>query len=1802
MAYSTGRMRRRKPLIHMLFILILAATLNLSHAETLTSSTHSLTPIFIGGVENYLRNAYIDNDIRSEFEDLMADHQASGPSFSAPSDPNVLMLQINGTDDAVCTWIFTPLENTTIDDYVIVPVVENEQVIDPKGIDLFIVEDTSRGFPTYNITANIIANQTVGTSLLGLTSLNKTTLVAESVSVSTQLTVVGITFYREEAGVVTIYGGDRILNLKATDLISNNDVNLNVLIQYVDGSNSTTALAIPLDGMSLSTSTLQKQINYSSSCSVTSGNYDRSDVVLPSDCGIGFSTNNVGGSYIGPMFGFDFNPYRNGTFTVFFEYGQILIGSDLEGTGYETFIQVEVVGEVPPLVHSITPVGPFKSIGSEQVAINLGNLPTVLSEANRWTYALSIDFGTEKKEAKFEAGSISLHTNGTLTCTFTLPAGVGTDLPWTLTVTKPTAESLIAVDLTNPPYLFSFVVEVIIGTISPNTGPQAGGTTVTLTGEFPGVESGLAITMDGVALNSSLITAATGSSITFITPAKQDGSAFDVPVVVSIGGVDSNSVIFSYEPEVRIDTMVPESGPVEGGTSVTLSGQFINFDSSSTSSGIYFGTTQINSSSIQSFTSSSIVFKTPVWTDLGVGEFDYVFNVTVKIDGVTSNSATFRYDAPVVIDSITPNTGDEAGGTTHTLKGQFVNFDPSYSAIFIGGKKLNSSSIISFNDTTVLFIAPPRSNIGLAYTHTIWVTINLFKSNEVSFTYLESAPGLTIDGGDGSIDPTTGYYRLGVCSDGLFRVIVSTGTRALVTSYKWTLTEVGATTDLLTSAITTSSNIVLIPYDAFPLQETPYSLTVTVTTELGSYVKSLTLIQLKVQAINIQIIDPRARSLSDPNVTLTIPSMIRLPCRKRADVVINTTAITYKWVFREQTYFFSYLNKSAPEDQITPTLLGREFNIPQSFMEYGSFPLKLTAFYTDQTDISGSDSTTVVIDPAPLIAQINGGEESQLISERQSFALSASQSRDPDVLTGDVAAGLSFSWTCRYGYNSRLSLSDVCNDVLMPSGSANSVDFTLSAANLASFKNATSMVFIEYSLQVSKISQNATGVNLNRISSKATTTLILTEETAQLFEPLAEILVVNNQSVAVDRAAVKYYEDLTLTPVSNTVETTWVITLLTPLTQTRTLLSSDANLLTYPGYYTVKSEAGRFSLGLKANVLTPNSEYRFLISTFRTGYAINEQVVSVTTVEEPRVTVGALVKSSGTTNETYYLAASTSYDGDFKFFFLLSDDFGFETCVGGCQGVNFVDFRLAAEGNYTVRCDVYDYLGFTKLASADGGKIVVTAAGATDGDLTIFAADVDVAFEGGDHSDYQQLGTDMVKYILTKKGSSASDSDSEVLRNFTEGLNQVAQNSVPNAIQSSGFVRTAAALASLTPDLGIVYDTRTLYNLVSITISAVERTPSTAALQQLQDLLDFYDLTPELVLASYSGGTTRTRLIPYATGVEAEVLALWLDLYEVMKEQLAFVALTRCTCGCEREIVTGVSSNQSNLKKRLVVSRQAGNTTDLTDAASYINGNQSKVTRVQMKMAHYCNSEQGLSLSLNSGTDEEVSFSWCKQVYQGGIRKLYFSLAKTPDYIYLSGLHRNVTLSDGLVGTVIGELASNNTIVSAQHIAECYSISMPIPHELSLYAETAPKDQIPAGIHFSPNKQWNDNTSSFLLYQPDFTGMTSTIDKSSSGSVAKIAIQSSRTGTLAIATRYAWQGAGFSLEGVVLWMTILGVVLTLLVLVILASASAWLLATRGFYTPDAASPVDGDFTYLERDVYGRGTALHVVEEEQEGDE
>jgi hypothetical protein len=1747
----------------------------------------------------------------------------------------------NGT--AVYDYVFTfkPEKGKTIDDYIFETVSSNGDVLtsDDVSVSSFLFMEPR----SYNVSVDFDFTRSSGVTDFVLNVVDKTngSIVASSRDIEFRVSGM-VFFYTNYFGNRRQVGGDgndRKLTLTIAEILGDNMISLEVFIQYPDGTNSSSSLesSAPLSGIEIALPGLDKELLYDFNvCAVDGGTFDGTNVALVPGCGLGFSGNTVNSVYVGPQFGLDFETNRNGSFQVGFDWFELVANTDLEESGYETYLNVAIIGEAAPIVSIVSPSRPFGDAGTDTVSVVVDNLPKDSETAAAWNYdGLEIDFAVEggpedSRPAKFVSSAVNPVT-GLTTILYNVPVGSGSSLPWTLTITKPTGERLQAVDATGG-YRFSFVNQTTLTSLTPDSGPIAGRTSITAGGSFVGfnINSDTSfITVGATTINKADITSVSGTSITFIMPAEADLSAIEIDgvydVVVTAEGVSSGSLPFAFISTIFIESIDPSTGPVVGGTQAVLTGTFDGFSPNESGSTITIGGIVINVDDIVFFNSTTIVFETPPLASLNPSSSIYRNPIIVTTGGISSNSVEFVYQAPVVITNITPSFGPEAGGNTVTLNGQFVNFDPSNSGVYYGGKEIDESSLISVSDSEIVYNMPPRTALGLQHLYDVTVAIDDTSSNVVSYTFAVTEFSLEIDGSGSSFNPDTENYEVGACGNTLYRANFSNAALNQGATMQWTLTDgISGDSVLSGTGIVTNSETLYLPYTVFPARDREYVLTITVITSYASQTSSIKLVQLTSQNIGVKIFDPDKVSPGNPNVTLTIPADIGVPgCyNTNIDDDVTSPEITYIWVFRGETYTFSHLNKTVDESIVGPTLLGREFKIPQKFMEYGSFSLKLTAYFNSNPDVRGSDSTIVVIAPATLIAQINAGQSETSVSQTTAIVVSGGQSRDPDILTGDQTLGLGYSWTCIYGWDRMLTTNITCGNAMLPTD-VSSGSFVIDKRTLANFRNS-SKVYIRYQLAVSKISKNATNDDIRRISPLDTSVLVLSEDENVSYESLNRINIYDNQSTPIDASNVKYYQDVIIVPISTSELTTWSYKLTSPRFERTLLLLSD-NLIPYAGYWAVGDDSGRNALGLRANALSPGTTYQFLISSSHAGLEENAEVLEIVTVEEPNVTISGIPVVSGYTNDTYVLSAFTSYEDDFKFFFTLTDEFGFSTCADGCQGTSLVRFRIGSAGSYQVACDVYDSLGFTLLATTTSATNITVESAISYGlSLSVFAVDLESAFLSGDHASYQQLGVDMVKYILSGGGSDFPDDDSDILANYTANMGQIVGNSVPNSIQSAGFVKTAVALARLTPALNIWYSPDTLYRLVNITFNSVTRTPDTAALLQLDELLAFYSLTPELVVGTGSSGSTRRRL--FRTDQDDSIGAvnvLVLDFYEVMKDLIGVVALKPTSCGYINDMSTDVlSPNLQALNSRFLrtSARESIDAEELveqakTPAALYANPTQGLLSATSFQVARICNPEQGLQLSLAldeaSGGELSCRFGWCKELFENSFKNLYFMLVRTPDYVYVSNIRRNTTLMDGLMTTVIAQILPNNTFVDATlPIENCYRVDISIPRSVVQPANTTltaaeKENQVPQACQLQPRRQWGMSVDSSAEYYYGFFSKRSTtklFDSSTDSSLSIASFRTSKTGVFTIATKIAWDGGFFSLDGHFLTLAeVIGTTFSVGLLIGLAILASWMIATRLVAAIGAPPPVEANFTYVERDVYGRGTAIDMMDASQDAD-
>lgn len=192
-----------------------------------------------------------------------------------------------------------------------------------------------------------------------------------------------------------------------------------------------------------------------------------------------------------------------------------------------------------------------------------------------------------------------------------------------------------------------------VSSMNPTQGPVTGGTPVTITGtNLNCVEE----VFFGSNLGGITSIAPDGTSLTVLSPAALLPGAVTVTVLTCNGSAVAG--LFTYLPLPAITGLSPTSGPVSGGTSVTITGTNLSCIQDVRFGGIPGGITNI---SIQG---TSITVTTPPASAPGPVE------VTIDTCDSTLVAGTFTYFvSPPIITGFAPITGPVSGGTTVIITG-----------------------------------------------------------------------------------------------------------------------------------------------------------------------------------------------------------------------------------------------------------------------------------------------------------------------------------------------------------------------------------------------------------------------------------------------------------------------------------------------------------------------------------------------------------------------------------------------------------------------------------------------------------------------------------------------------------------------------------------------------------------------------------------------------------------------------------------------------------------------------------------------------------------------------------------------------------------------------------------------------------------------------------------------------------------------------------------------------------------------------------------------------------------------------
>ncbi|MGW7486386.1 IPT/TIG domain-containing protein [Streptomyces sp. NPDC054786] len=313
---------------------------------------------------------------------------------------------------------------------------------------------------------------------------------------------------------------------------------------------------------------------------------------------------------------------------------------------------------------------------------------------------------------KFGSNSAVILTNTATQLTVIAPAGVGT-VNVTVTTAGGVSNALA--------YTYAAVPVPAISSLSPTSGPTAGGNVVTINGTNL---AGATSVFFGVGAATILTNSAT--QITVSAPA----GTGTVNVTVTTAGGTSNALPYTYAaaPVPVISSLSPTSGPTSGGNVVTVNGTNLAGATS-----VKFGS---NSATILTNTAGQITVIAPAGPPSSV-------NVTVTTAGGTSNPLPYFYLAAPTLSDLSPHLGPDTGGNTVTVFGTSLTLT---NAVNFGGNPATAINVVSDNQLTVT--APAGSGTVVVTVTTPGGTSTAATGNPY-YTYL-GAPVLT------SLNPSDG--------------------------------------------------------------------------------------------------------------------------------------------------------------------------------------------------------------------------------------------------------------------------------------------------------------------------------------------------------------------------------------------------------------------------------------------------------------------------------------------------------------------------------------------------------------------------------------------------------------------------------------------------------------------------------------------------------------------------------------------------------------------------------------------------------------------------------------------------------------------------------------------------------------------------------------------------------------------------------------------------------------------------------------------------------------------------------------
>jgi hypothetical protein len=406
-----------------------------------------------------------------------------------------------------------------------------------------------------------------------------------------------------------------------------------------------------------------------------------------------------------------------------------ITGTNLSGTTGVTFGSNAATSFNVVNAGEVTAVSPP---GSGSVFVNVANASSTQTPTQQFTYVPppTISAGGLSPPSGPASGGNTVTITGTNLAGATsvkFGANAATSVqssPTQVTAVAPPGTGSVTVSVTtvggtaDSPSQYTYVPAPAISGLSPAAGPNAGGTSVTITGTNLAGTS--AVSFGGKAATNVTVVSAT--DVTALTPA---GTGTVTVSLTTIGGTATLPASYTYYPAPAGLAITPDIGSAGGGTHVTITGTGLS------------GATAVDFGSVPA-TGVTVVSSTEITAVSPAGSGSVGVSVSTP-GGTAVASPEFTYVPGPHITGISPAVGGVGGGTAVTITGTGLSGTTS---VAFGS---TAASFTNVTATSLTAWAPPDAAGGAVAV----VVTTPGGTAATSFTYVTPA---TVSG----IAPTDG--------------------------------------------------------------------------------------------------------------------------------------------------------------------------------------------------------------------------------------------------------------------------------------------------------------------------------------------------------------------------------------------------------------------------------------------------------------------------------------------------------------------------------------------------------------------------------------------------------------------------------------------------------------------------------------------------------------------------------------------------------------------------------------------------------------------------------------------------------------------------------------------------------------------------------------------------------------------------------------------------------------------------------------------------------------------------------------